>query len=47
MNYVLRVENVFFTHTVFKGNVICLHKITLQDVIICIKIMAVVLGTLV
>jgi hypothetical protein len=46
MSYVLHVENVFFTHIMFKGNVTCLHKITLQDVIICIKIMAVVLRTL-
>jgi len=47
ISYVLHVENVFFTHIMFKGDVICLHKITLQDVIIYIKIMAVVLGTLV
>lgn len=47
MSYVLRVGNVFFTHIMFKGDVICLHKITLRDVITCIKIMAVVLGTLV
>jgi hypothetical protein len=36
MSYVLHVENVFFTHIMLKG-----------DVNICIKIMAVVLGTLV
>lgn len=45
MRYVLHVENVFFTHIMFKGDVTCLYKITLQDVIICIKIMAVVLRT--
>jgi hypothetical protein len=47
MSYVLHVENVVFTHIMFKGDVICFNKITLQGVIICIKVMAVVLHTLV
>jgi hypothetical protein len=45
MSYVLHVENVLFTRIMFKGDVTCLRKITLQDVIICIKIMPVVLHT--
>jgi hypothetical protein len=38
MSYVPYVENVVSTHIMFKGDVICFNKITLQDIIICIKL---------